>query len=364
MRGSMNLRTLLSDTLEGHRLTPEEGAFLFGTTGRDLYHLFAAADEMREKKVGNTVSFVLNQNIHITNICKNLCGFCGFGRQKNAPDAYQFGKDEVQKQVRDAKARGVSEICFLSGVNPEFTLDNYLSFMEWTHEIYPGVHIHAYSPDEVDWIAKQDQMEIRDVITALIQGGLGSMQGTAAEILVDEVRDVICPVKVRTARWEEIVREAHALGLRSSATIMYGSTETYADRAAHMDLIRRIQDDTHGFTEMVLLTYIHRKTPLHQKGLVRFGPTGRDDLVTTAVSRLYLDNIDHIQVSWPKIGVKMSQIGLLAGADDLSGTMYIDDVTGDAGSDMTDIFTPEEMRYICEDIGRDLKERTTLYQDR
>lgn len=358
----MNLHTLLSDTLAGHRLTPEEGAFLLSTRGRDIYPLLAAADEMRERRVGSTVTFVRNQNVHITNICKNLCGFCGFGRRKQDPDAYRFGKEEVQKQVREAKGRGVSEICFLSGVHPDFGLDDYLSFMSWAHEVFPEVHIHAYSPDEVDWIARKERMEVRDVIEALIAGGLGSMQGTAAEILVDEVRDVICPVKVRTGRWEEIIRQAHGLGLHSSATIMYGSTESCHERSQHLDLIRRIQDDTHGFTEMVLLTYIHQKTPLHQAGKVLFGPTGRDDLVTTAVCRLYLDNIDHIQVSWPKIGIKMSQIGLIAGADDLSGTMYVDDVTGDAGADMGEIFSPEEMNHICQDMGRTLRERTTLYE--
>ncbi|HWQ68160.1 MAG TPA: 5-amino-6-(D-ribitylamino)uracil--L-tyrosine 4-hydroxyphenyl transferase CofH [Methanospirillum sp.] len=357
----MRLHTLLSDTLEGHRLTPEEGTLLFSVTGRDLHSLFAAADEMRERKVGNTVTYVRNQNIHITNICKNLCGFCGFGRTKNAPDAYQCGKEEVQNQVREALGRKVSEICFLSGVHPDFSLKDYLLFMEWAHEIFPGVHIHAYSPDEVDWIARKDKITPREAILALIDGGLGSMQGTAAEVLVDEVRDVICPAKVRTERWEEIIRTAHQNGLRSSATIMYGSCENNHDRAEHLDRLRRIQDDTGGFTEMVLLSYIHSKTPLHEKGVVRFGPTGRDDLVTTAVSRLYLDNIDHIQVSWPKIGIKMSQLGLLAGADDLSGTMFIDDVTGDAGAEVSDIFSPEEMQYICEDIGRTLKERSTLY---
>lgn len=358
----MDLQTLLSDTLAGHRLTIDEAAFLLSTSGRDVYSLFAAADEMRDRKVGDTVTFVRNQNIHITNICKNLCGFCGFGRKSVAPDAYRFGKDEVQQQIRDAMNRGVSEICFLSGVHPAFHLRDYLLFMEWTHEIFPDVHIHAFSPEEVDHVARQDGMTIPDVITSLMEGGLGSMQGTAAEILVDEVRDVICPAKVRTGRWEEIIREAHRLGLRSSATIMYGSTESFHDRAVHLDRIRRIQDETNGFTEMVLLTFIHQKTPLHHQGLVSYGPTGRDDLVTTAVCRLFLDNFDHIQVSWPKIGVKMSQLGLLAGADDLSGTMFIDAVTGDAGADVGEVFLPEEMEHVCADIGRRLQERTTLYQ--
>jgi FO synthase subunit 2 len=357
----MNLQTLLSDTLEGHRLTIKEAEFLFSVTGRDIHALFAAADEMRERKVGNTVTFVRNQNVHITNICKNLCGFCGFGKRKNDPDAYRFGKEEVCRQVSEAKKRGVSEICFLSGVHPEFRLSDYITFMDWAHEEYPGVHIHAYSPDEVDWVARCEQMSPREVIEIFKARGLGSMQGTAAEILVDSVRDVICPAKVSSDRWEEIIREAHACGLHSSATIMYGSTETAHERVLHLDRIRRIQDDTHGFTEMVLLSYIHSKTPLHEKGLVSFGPTGRDDLVTTAVCRLFLDNFDHIQVSWPKIGIKMSQLGLLAGADDLSGTMYIDDVTGEAGADVSTVFSPEEMNYICTDIGRELKERFTLY---
>ncbi|MDD1724624.1 MAG: 7,8-didemethyl-8-hydroxy-5-deazariboflavin synthase subunit CofH, partial [Methanospirillum sp.] len=207
-----------------------------------------------------------------------------------------------------------------------------------------------------------DNLETREVLRHLKKGGLGTIQGTAAEILVDPVRRIICPAKVKTEDWDRIIREAHGIGLRSTATIMYGSVETAHDRAEHLDRIRTIQDDTGGFTEMVLLTYIHEKTPLYEKGKVRFGPTGRDDLVTTAVCRLFLDNFDHIQVSWPKLGMKMSQLALLAGADDLAGTMYVDSVTEEAGGGTGEFVDPEEMRHICSDIGRKLEERTTLYE--
>lgn len=358
----MDLHTLLSDTLAGHRLTPDEAAFLFSVSGQEVFDLFRAADEVCRRKNGNKVTFVRNQNIHITNICKNLCGFCGFGRTKKSPGAYLFGEDEVKEQARYAKERNVTEICFLSGVHPDFTLETYLQFMKWVHEIHPTVHIHAFSPDEIDFVARKANLPTPEVIRQLMAGGLETLQGTAAEILVDEVRKTICPAKVKTDVWERIAREAHSLGLRSTATIMYGSTETPRDRAEHLDRIRRIQDDTGGFTEMVLLTYIHQKTPLYEKGLVRYGPTGRDDLVTTAVCRLFLDNFDHIQVSWPKLGTKMTQMALLAGADDLAGTMYLDDVTGEAGGSIGEYLDPDEMEYICSDLGKVLAERTTLYK--
>ncbi len=358
----MNLKTLLSDTLAGHRLTPDEATFLFSITGPEVYDLFRAADEVCRRKNGNRVTFVRNQNLHITNICKNLCKFCGFGRKKHSPDAFLFGEEEIKEQVRAAKDRNVTEICFLSGVHPDFTLQTYCTFMQWVHEVYPAVHIHAFSPDEVDFVARKAQVPTFEILESLVDGGLGTLQGTAAEILVDEVRKTICPAKVRTSDWERIIREAHHIGLRSTATIMYGSTETPRDRADHLERIRTIQDETGGFTEMVLLSYIHQKTPLYERGLVQGGPTGRDDLVTTAICRLYLDNFDHIQVSWPKLGVKMTQMALLAGADDLAGTMYVDDVTEQAGGDMDEFFDPKVMEGICSDIGKVLAERTTLYE--
>jgi len=356
------LTTLLDDVLGGHRLTTDEATLLMKTTGRDVWKITTAADEMRERRVGATVTYVRNQNLHVTNICKNLCGFCGFGRKATDEGAYCMDKDGIQAQARMAKERGVTEICLLSGVHPGFTLDTYCELMDWIHEIHPGVHIHAFSPDEVAHAAHRGSLSTTEVLTRLKAGGLGTIQGTAAEILVDSVRDVICPRKVSTADWVRIIKEAHRAGLRSTATIMYGSYETAEHQIEHLGILRDVQDETHGFTELVTLPFVHTNTPIYQQGLARAGPTGREDLLMLAVSRLFLDNFNNIQVAWGKVGLKMTQLALLSGANDLAGTMFTDDVTGNAGASGSDYLDPKDMERIVADIGRTLKQRTTLYE--
>lgn len=356
------LPTLLTDVMGGHRLTVEEATGLLKTRGRDVMKITAAADEMRERRVGDVVTYVRNQNLHVTNICKNLCGFCGFGRKATDPGAYCHDKTGIQEQARLAYERNVTEICLLSGVHPGFTLDTFVDMMHWIHEAAPGVHIHAFSPDEVAHAAHRGRITTPEVLTRLQAEGLGTIQGTAAEILVDSVREVICPRKVPTADWVRIIREAHAIGLRSTATIMYGSYETAEDQAGHLGILREIQDETHGFTELVTLPFVHTNTPLYQQGLARAGPTGREDLLMIAVSRLFLDNFDNVQVAWGKVGLKMTQLALLSGANDLAGTMFTDDVTGDAGASGSDYLDPKDMERMVSDLGRTLKQRTTLYK--
>ncbi len=353
--------TLLSDKLDGHRLTEDEAVALLKTQGREIARITEAADELRERKVGDVVTYVRNQNLHVTNICKNLCGFCGFGRKATDAGAYCHDREGIQAQARLAHKRGVTEICLLSGVHPEFTLDTFTDLIHWVHEAAPGVHVHAFSPDEVAHAAKKARCSTPEVLARLREVGLGTIQGTAAEILVDSVRQVICPRKVSTADWVRIIREAHMMGLRSTATIMYGSYETAGDQAEHLGLLRKIQDETHGFTELVTLPYVHTNTPLYQQGIARAGPTGREDLLMIAVSRLFLDNFDNIQVAWGKVGLKMTQLALLSGANDLAGTMFTDDVSGDAGASGSDYLDPADMNRIVKDIGRTLKQRTTLY---
>jgi len=356
------LTTLLDDVLGGHRLTGNEATLLMKTKGRDVFSITTAADEMRERRVGDTVTYVRNQNLHVTNICKNLCGFCGFGRKATDEGAYCMDRDGIQAQATMAKERGVTEICLLSGVHPGFTLDTYCELMDWIHEIHPGVHIHAFSPDEVAFVAKKLHCPTPEVLERLKAGGLGTIQGTAAEILVDSVRDVICPRKVSTADWVRIIKEAHRAGLRSTATIMYGSYETAEHQVEHLGILRDVQDETHGFSELVTLPFVHTNTLIYQQGLARAGPTGREDLLMLAVSRLFLDNISNIQVAWGKVGLKMTQLALLSGANDLAGTMFTDDVTGAAGASGSDYLDPKDMERIVADIGRTLKQRTTLYE--
>jgi len=356
------ITTLLDDVLSGHRLTAGEATRLLSTQDREVLKIVAAADELRERKVGDIVTYVKNQNLHVTNICKNLCGFCGFGRKATDEGAYCNDKEAIQAKARIARERDVTEICFLSGVHPGFTLDTYCELMDWVHEVDPAVHIHAFSPDEVVFAAKKGNIPTTDVLARLKAGGLGTIQGTAAEILVDSVRAVICPRKVSTADWVRVIKEAHRTGLRSTATIMYGSYESPKDQAEHLGLLREIQDETHGFTELVTLPFVHTNTPLYQQGLARAGPTGREDLLMIAVSRLFLDNFDNIQVAWGKVGLKMTQLALLSGANDLAGTMFTDDVTGDAGASGSDYLDPKDMERIAVDLGRKLRQRTTLYE--
>jgi len=348
--------------LDGHRLTVTEAELLLNARGSDVLAITAAADEMRERRVGDTVTYVRNQNLHVTNICKNLCGFCGFGRKATDEGAYCHDKAGIQAQAKLAYERKVTEICLLSGVHPGFTLDTFANLIHWVHEAAPGVHVHAFSPDEVAHAAHRGSCTTPEVLARLKEEGLGTIQGTAAEILVDSVREVICPRKVPTADWIRIIKEAHGIGLRSTATIMYGSYETSRDQIEHLAILRGIQDETHVFTELVTLPFVHTNTPLYQQGIARAGPTGREDLLMIAVSRLFLDNFNNIQVAWGKVGLKMTQLALLSGANDLAGTMFTDDVTGNAGASGSDYLDPKDMERIVADIGRKLRQRTTLYE--
>ncbi|MDV2481038.1 7,8-didemethyl-8-hydroxy-5-deazariboflavin synthase subunit CofH [Methanoculleus sp. Wushi-C6] len=355
------LRELLDDVLAGHRLTEEEAVRLFTTRGRGVWEIAAAADELRERKVGDVVTYVRNQNINVTNLCVNACGFCGFSRKPGDADAYRHDEAVVREKARTARERDVTEVCTVSGLHPEFDAQSYIDIYSWIRDEAPEVHIHASNPMEVAYAAKRSGISTREVLAAMRDAGLGTLCGTAAEVLVDDVRKVICPEKIDTAAWVRIIREAHALGIRTTATIMYGHCESEADRARHLAILREIQDGTHGFTEFVPLSFIHPDTPLYRAGLARPGATGREDILMFAASRLFLDNLDHIQASWVKLGTKMAQVALLAGADDLGGTMFEESISRGAGARDTDYLDPAEMQRMAGDVGRTLRRRTTTY---
>jgi len=275
---------------------------------------------------------------------------------------YFYDQEAIQAKAALARSRNVSEICTVSGLHPSFTAQSYIDVYRWIGESAPGIHLHASNPMEVAYAAKKSRLSTKEVLRMMKAAGLSSMCGTAAEILVDAVREKICPQKIPTAEWIRIIREAHSLGIPTTATIMYGHCETDEDRVQHLAVLRAIQDKTHGFTEFVPLSFIHMNTPIYQKGLARAGATGREDLLMVAVSRLYLDNFKNIQVSWVKEGIKMAQLGLLAGANDLGGTMFEESISKGAGATNTDYLDPTEMQRVAEDIGRTLVRRTTLYE--
>jgi len=361
-REGRELGDILDTAVSGNRLSEEDALRLFRVSDRRVWDIVHAADERREAVVGNQVTYVRNQNINVTNYCINTCGFCGFSRKPGEEGGYFHNLEVIREKAVLAKSRKVTEICTVSGLHPDFDANSYVEIITAIREGAPGVHIHASNPMEVAYAARKSGITSLEVLRLMKDAGLGSLCGTAAEILVDEVRRVICPGKVSTDEWIRIIREAHRLGIRSTATIMYGHCETVQDQIRHLSLIREIQDDTGGFTEFVPLSFIHMNTPLFRKGIARAGATGREDLLMTAISRLFLDTIDHIQVSWVKTGVKMAQLGLLGGADDLGGTMFEESISKGAGARDTDYLDPAEMERIATDIGRTLRQRDTLYR--
>ena len=357
------LEGVLEDVKAGHRLSGKEALALFKTRGRQVWEIAAAADEVREERAGNAITFVRNQNINVTNLCVNACGFCGFSKKPGNNGICFHNKEEIQKKAALAKERCVSEICTVSGLHPAFTARSYIDVYRWIREAAPGVHLHASNPMEVAYAAKKSAMSTKDVLILMKGAGLGSMCGTAAEILVDSVRETICREKIPTVEWVRIIKEAHSLGIPTTATIMYGHCESDVDRVRHLTILREIQDETHGFTEFVPLSFIHMNTPLFRAGIARAGATGREDLLMVAVARLFLDNFKNIQVSWVKEGIKMAQLGLIAGANDLGGTMFEESISKGAGALNTDYLDPKEMQRVAEDLGRPLKRRTTLYEN-
>jgi len=362
IRVDRTLSVLLDDVKGGHRLNGKEALFLFSTRGRQVWEIAAAADEMRQERAGSAVTYVRNQNINVTNLCVNACGFCGFSKKPGDAGIYFHDQKEIRKRAAMAKKRQVTEICTVSGLHPDFTAESYADAYRWIREAAPDVHLHASNPMEVAYAAKKSRISTVEVMEMMKEAGLNSMCGTAAEILVDAVREKICRQKIPTKEWIRIITEAHGLGIPTTATIMYGHLETYGDWVKHLGILRDIQDETGGFTEFVPLSFIHMNTPLFRGGRARAGATGREDLLMVAVGRLFLDNFRNVQVSWVKEGIKLAQLGLIAGANDLGGTMFEESISKGAGAKNTDYLDPAEMERVAADIGRPLRRRTTLYE--
>jgi FO synthase subunit 2 len=357
-----SLAVLLDDVKGGHRLSEKEAVSLFQVHDRKVWEIARVADEVREKRAGPAVTYVRNQNINVTNLCVNTCGFCGYSKKPGDDGIYFHDKTEIQKKAALAHQRKVTEICTVSGLHPDFTAQSYTDVYRWIREAAPGIHLHASNPMEVAYAAKKSHKSTVEVLEMMKEAGLNSMCGTAAEILVDSVRDRICRQKILTKEWIRIITEAHGLGIPSTATIMYGHCETDRDRVRHLAILRDIQDETNGFTEFVPLSFIHMNTPIFREGNARAGATGREDLLMVAIGRLFLDNFKNIQVSWVKEGIKMAQISLIAGANDLGGTMFEESISKGAGATNTDYLDPAEMQRVAEDVGRPLRRRTTLYE--
>jgi FO synthase len=347
----------------------EEAAIagLFRARGDNLAAVLDAADELRRETVGDGVSFVVNRNINYTNICTYHCGFCAFSKGRSARSlrgpGYLLSLDEVGARAREAWERGATEVCLQGGIHPSFTGDTYLNIVAAVKQAAPRIHVHAFSPLEVSHGARTLGLSLESFLERLEAQGLSTLPGTAAEILDDEVRAVLCPDKLRTAEWLEVMETAHRVGLRSTATIMFGHVDGYEHWARHLIRIRELQRRTGGFTEFVPLPFVHMEAPLWRAGRARSGPVFREALLMHGVARLVLHpSITHIQTSWVKMGAAGAELALRAGADDLGGTLMNESITRAAGGVHGQEMTVERLIALAASTGRRAWQRTTLYR--
>ena len=360
------IRQVLRRASAGRGLSEAEIVQLFDAQGADLQAVLGAADRLRAESAGEGVSYVVNCNINYTNICKHRCGFCAFAKGRSATSlrgpAYNLGAEDVAKRAVEAWHRGATEVCLQGGIHPEYTGHTYLDIVKAVKRAVPQMHVHAFSPLEVRHGAQSLGLSLRDYLSELQAAGLATLPGTAAEILDDEVRAVICPDKLDTAQWLEVIGEAHALGLRTTATIMFGHVDRPIHWARHLARVRALQEQTGGFTEFVPLPFVHLESPLWRRGRARSGPTLREAVLMHAVARLALHGaISSVQTSWVKMGPKGAALSLQAGANDLGGTLMYESITRAAGGVNGQEFDAEAMARLAGGIGRPAWQRTTLY---
>ncbi|MDQ3825064.1 MAG: 5-amino-6-(D-ribitylamino)uracil--L-tyrosine 4-hydroxyphenyl transferase CofH [Actinomycetota bacterium] len=361
------VREVLDGVRAGQRPEIDELVTLLRARGPEVTAVAGLADELRAATVGDTVTYVVNRNINYTNVCTFRCRFCGFSKGKlslnlrGAP--YLLALPEIVARVLEAQRKGATEVCLQGGIHPSFDGDYYLTVCRAIHEAAPDIHIHGFTALEVTEGARRLGEPLAAYLTRLREAGLRSLPGTAAEILDDEVRALLCPDKITTAEWLEAHRVAHSVGLRSNVTMMFGAIEQPVHWARHLVRARDLQAQTGGFTEFVGLPYVHMATPMYLKRAARRGPTWREVLLVHAVARIALHRlIDHVQASWVKLGGCGARQLLQAGVDDLGGTLMDENISRAAGASHGQSLDETGFRAIVEPLGRTLAQRTTLYE--
>jgi FO synthase len=362
------IASCIDRALAGNAPCEDDIVALFQARGPDFDAVCTAADVLRRSACGDTVRYVVNRNINYTNVCTYKCGFCAFSKGKTSIDLrgapYDLALDEVARRVREAWERGAVEVCMQGGIHPDYSGKTYLELLRAAKTAVPEIHVHAFSPLEVTHGAVTLGLSIGDFLRALKEAGLGTLPGTAAEILDDEVRATICPDKLSTDEWLNVIATAHTLDLRTTSTIMYGHVETPRFWARHLLRLRELQRRTGGITEFVPLPFVHMEAPMYLRGGARKGPTFREAVLMHAVSRLALHPlITNIQVSWVKMGPEGVARCLNAGANDLGGTLMNESISRAAGTQHGQEFPPAEMDGLIRSLGRSPRQRTTLYTD-
>ncbi|HXG92375.1 MAG TPA: 5-amino-6-(D-ribitylamino)uracil--L-tyrosine 4-hydroxyphenyl transferase CofH [Blastocatellia bacterium] len=354
---------ILDRALCGRELGFEDGLRLAQSRGAELEALVLAADRVRRERVGDIITYVVNRNINFTNICFVGCRFCAFSRAPRERDAYFHSFDEIQRRAREAWDLGAREVCVQGGLPRNLDPFYYRDLLRAIKEATPEMHIHAFSPMEVVYGVELTGMPLADYLTMLKDAGLGTLPGTAAEILDDDVRHKIERIKLKTHQWLDVIKTAHRLGIRTTSTMMYGHVEREEHWVRHLMLLRDVQKETGGFTEFVPLGFVHELTQLYRSGDARPGPSVDEHLKVHALSRLMLQGwIDNIQVSWVKMSREVTQSCLRAGANDYGGTLMEENISRLAGAQSGQYMSPEEFRERIRELGRTPAERTTLYK--
>ncbi len=360
------LKHPIDKAMAGSRLSEDEIERLFAARGSDLEYVCRAADELRADVNGKVVSYVVNRNINYTNICYFGCRFCAFSKGRVSENlrerGYNLSLKEIQKRSMEAWSLGATEVCLQGGIHPDYTGETYLAIARAIKQVQPDIHIHAFSPLEITHGAETLGMSLKDYLLELRQAGLATLPGTAAEILDDEIRSIICPDKINTAQWLDVIRTAHETGIPTTATIMFGHVDAPVHWARHLLRIRDLQTETGGFTEFVPLPYVHMQAPLSKKGHARPGPTFRETLLMHAIARLVMHTkIDNIQASWVKLGREGIRACLDAGVNDLGGTLMNESISRAAGAGFGQDFSARAIKKFIADCGKLPQQRTTLY---
>lgn len=355
---------ILRSVLQGSELPESEAVTLFQTSGQDLDALVATADHLRQRAVGDNGSFVITRNINFTNVCYMGCKFCGFARRKEDKDAELLSFDQIGDRAYEASLRGATEVCIQGGLHPAISGDHYRQILIAIKKRVPDIHIHAFSPFEIWFGAHKSRLSYSSFIQSLIDEGLGSMPGTAAEILDKDIRQQLTRNKLSADEWCDIITTAHRQGLKTTATIMYGHIDSPVHWAAHLEKIRDIQKETGGFTEFVPLGFVHYDSPLYKRTAnVRPGPTAAENIQMHAIARIMLNGwIDNIQASWVKMGPDYAQQMLRSGANDLGGTLMNESISRSAGGRHGQEIMPEDMVSMIQAAGLNPVRRNTLYK--
>ncbi len=358
------LRYILKRALNDEIPTIDDLSILFSVQGREILLLGQVADIIRERQVGSTITYVVNRNINFTNICTKRCLFCAYSVDNNSKDGFfNISADNLRKKIEETRPYHITEVCVQGGIHTALNLEKYLEILHNLKEIDPKLHIHAFSPQEVTHAAETAGEDIEDVLREFKKQGLGSLPGTAAEILDDEIRRIICPNKVSTSEWIRIIKIAHQLGIPTTATILFGHIEKPQDWITHLSILRQIQERTRGFTEFIPLPFISQNTSLKRNSNFQINELSSLDYIKFyAVARLFLGDIfKNIQTSWVKLGFPLAQVTLTIGCNDFGGTLFEENITRAAGGGYGQLVTPEKFQESIHQLQRPFCERGTLY---